>query len=105
VNLSADRRLGSLPVFSYADLSSSVLPRLEMDTLDRAPTWVVRHDYGAWVHVGALDLEATPDGLWAPWPHLHAVIVAARAAGAAWVHLDRDGLIPEPGTGLTVHDW
>jgi hypothetical protein len=36
---------------TYLCLSLSVLPIREFQTLDKAPVWVIRHSFGAFVHV------------------------------------------------------
>ena len=78
----------------YLDLSLVVLPHREYEALDRAPVRVIRHEYGAWIHVPPreydnddLDPETNPE--WHQYPSLCRVLTAARELNADWVNLDR----------------
>ena len=88
--------LSSRPhLYSYIDLSGCVLPKDEFDDLAEAPTGVVAHDEGAWLHVpyaddSRLDDEHAPR--WEHFPHLRQVLIGARQLGARWINLDRDGV-------------
>jgi hypothetical protein len=98
--------LAGFPPVKYPDVSTAMLPKIEMDTIGQAPTMVAVFEHGAWVHtVGAGEADERQDQAWAGWPHLRALLLHAAAAGAGWVLLDTDGALPVSGTPLTVHDW
>jgi hypothetical protein len=96
-------------IYRYVDLSTGVLPRQEMETIEDVPsvcTTVIPHPYGAWVRVPHPALDAADFDLeeWSPWPVLRQVLIRVGQAGVQWLNLDRDGVVPD-GAGLTVHPW
>jgi hypothetical protein len=98
-----------LPTYRYADLSTGVLPRHEMDTTEKVPsllTTVIVHEWGAWVRVPhpVLDAADLDPREWTDWPVLRQVLLLADRAGAGWLNLDRDGWVPDV-PGLTAHPW
>jgi hypothetical protein len=106
-----------MPVLRYLDLSTAHLTQREaeevcggpsgqyvMGDLDHSPR-LIQHEYGAWVHVPAID-ETTDEqdhaALAATRPNLAACIVRARELGCTWINFDQDA-DTEP--GLPTFDW
>lgn len=44
----------------YLDLITSVISQREMDVIEAAPVRVIRHEYGAWVHVPPVESGEDP---------------------------------------------
>lgn len=76
------------PLFIYADLSTAHLPQKEFEDIGAAPPRVIKHEFGAWVNVTAVD--DTEEG-WDDFPALLAVLQWADEQGARWVNFDQDG--------------
>jgi hypothetical protein len=94
----------------YIDVETSQLPEQEMQNILAAPPVARDHEYGAWVNVPPADADWSADDLnpeaneeWADFPHLNAVLLAARELGANWVNFDADGF--DHLAGLPTFTW
>lgn len=102
-----------MPVLRYLDLSTAHLTQREADELSSAFSFgdldhsprVIPHEYGAWVHVPALD-EATDledhAALARTRPNLAACIAKAREYDCTWINFDRDA---DEDATLPTYEW
>lgn len=107
-----------MPVYRYLDFSTAHLTEREADELcgsgptgvyvmgdlDHSPR-VVTHEYGAWVHVPALDGawgEEDQDALEKSRPNLAACLDRARELDCNWINFDQDA---ERDPDLPTFDW